>query len=345
MKKIYIATDKALAIARQHNGEWGVDPQLTGLATQCLAVDPQQPEEVYCGTFGQGLWHSTNAGRTWENVGTHIIREQVMSVAVSPLEHSNGHNVIYAGTEPSAIFSSEDGGATWRDLATLRQLPSAPTWSFPPRPYTSHIRWMTPDPLRAGRLYAAIEAGALIRSLDGGDTWEDRKPDGPFDTHTLAMHKLAPNRLYSAPGDGFMQAGNGFVESDNGGDTWYRPDEGLNHHYLWSVAVDPADPDTIVISAAHGPQQAHNPMSAESAVYRRSQNNPWQQVRAGLPEEKGLLTSVLTANPAEPGVFYAGSNSGIFRSADAGVSWEKLPLHWPDNFQMGRVHALVVVEE
>src|SRR5712692_4610904 len=287
MKKLYIATDEALAIARRHDGEWVVDPQLTGLATQCLAVDPQHPEEVYCGTFGQGLWHSNDAGRTWENVGTNIIREQVMSVAISPLERSNGHGVIYA----------------------------------------------------------AIEAGALIRSFDGGETWEDQKPDGPFDTHTLAMHTLAPNRLYSAAGDGFMQAGNGFVESDNGGDTWYRPDEGLKHHYLWSVAVDPADPDTLVISAAHGPQQAHNPMSAESAVYRRSHNSPWQQVRAGLPEEKGLLTFVLTANPAEPGVFYAGSNKGIFRSEDAGVIWEELPIRWPDNFQMGRVHALVVVEE
>ena len=345
MKKIYIATDKALAIARQHDEEWVVDAQLTGLATQCLAVDPQQPEEVYCGTFGQGLWKSHDAGRTWENVGTTIIGEQVMSVAISPLERSNGHNVIYAGTEPSAIFRSADGGATWRDLVALRQLPSAPTWSFPPRPYTSHVRWMTPDPLQPGRIYAAIEAGALIRSFDGGQTWEDRKPDGPFDTHTLAMHQLAPNRLYSAAGDGFMRAGNGFVESDNGGDTWYRPDEGLNHHYLWSVAVDPADPDTLVISAAHGPQQAHNPRSAESAVYRRSHSSPWQQVRSGLPEEKGLLTCVLTVNAAEPGVFYAGSNKGIFRSADAGVDWEELPIHWPDNFQMGRVHALVVIEE
>lgn len=345
MKKLYIATDKALAIARQHDGEWVVDAQLTGLATQCLAVDPQQLAEVYCGTFGHGLWRSNDAGRTWENVGTNIIGEQVMAVAISPLERPQGESVVYAGTEPSAIYRSEDGGVSWRDLATLRQLPSASTWSFPPRPYTHHVRWMTPDPLQPGRLYAAIEAGALIRSFDGGDTWEDRKPDGPFDTHTLAMHKLAPNRLYSAAGDGFMNAGNGFVESDTGGDTWYRPDEGLAHHYLWSVAVDPADPDTLVLSAAHGPQQAHNPMSAASAVYRRSHNSPWQQVRTGLPEEKGLLTFVLAANPAEAGVFYAGSNKGIFRSADAGVSWEELAMRWPDNFQMGRVQALVVVEE
>jgi len=345
MKKLYIATNEALAIAREQDGKWIVNPQLTGLATQCVAVDPQQPVEVYCGTFGQGLWRSSDAGRTWENVGTGVIGEQVMSVAISPLERSNGRSVVYVGTEPSAICRSEDGGTSWRDLATLRQLPSAPSWSFPPRPYTSHVRWITPDPLQPGRIYAAIEAGALIRSFDGGETWEDRKPDGPYDTHTLAIHKLAPNRLYSAAGDGFMRPGNGFVQSNDGGDSWFRPDDGLRHHYLWSVALDPADPDTLVISAAHGPQQAHNPMSAESAVYRRSHNSPWQQVQSGLPEEKGLLAFVLAANPAEPGVFYAGSNKGIFRSADTGVSWEKLSISWPDNFHMGRVHALVVVEE
>ena len=345
MKKFYIATDKALVIARLHNGEWVADLQLAGFATQCLAVDPHHPEEVYCGTFGQGLWHSHDAGITWNNVGTTIIHEQVMSVAINPVEHSNGLGVIYVGTEPSAIFRSTDGGATWRDLTTLRQLPSAPTWSFPPRPSTHHVRWITPDPLQLGRIYAAIEAGALLRSFDGGETWEDRKPDGPFDTHTLAMHTRAPNRLYSAAGDGFMRPGNGFVESDTGGDTWYRPDEGLNHQYLWSVAVDPADPDTLVVSAAHGPRQAHDPMSAESALYRRSQNHPWQQVQAGLPEENGLLICVLTTNSAEPGVFYAGSNKGIFRSADTGINWEALPIHWPDNFQIGRVNALVIGEE
>jgi photosystem II stability/assembly factor-like uncharacterized protein len=344
MKTCYIATNKALAIAHQHGEKWSIDLELVGLATHCVAVDPQQPEEVYRGTFGQGLWRSSDAGRTWKHVGTDVIHEQVTSVAISSGERSHGQNSIYVGTEPSAIFRAEDGGATWRDLATLRQVPSAPTWSFPPRPYTSHVRWITPDPLQPSRIYAAIEAGALLRSFDGGETWADRTPDGPFDTHTLAMHPHAPNRMYAAAGDGFLRPGNGFAQSDDGGDTWHRPDEGLNHHYLWSVAVDPADPDTMVISAAHGPQQAHNALNAESAVYRRSKSSPWQQVRAGLPGEKGFLACVLTANPAEPGIFYAGSNTGIFRSTDAGVSWEAVPLPRPDTFQMGRVHALVVVE-
>jgi hypothetical protein len=54
-----------------------------------------------------------------------------MPVAVRPLERSNGLSFIYVGAEPSAIFRSADNGATWRDLAALRQLLLALTWSFP----------------------------------------------------------------------------------------------------------------------------------------------------------------------------------------------------------------------
>jgi photosystem II stability/assembly factor-like uncharacterized protein len=341
---LYIAAEKALAVARQRNGEWRVDFHLVDSQPQCLAVDPLHQEQVYCGTFDQGLWRSADAGASWEHAGDGITHEKVMSVAVSAMDQVGGYSVVYAGTEPSAIFRSEDQGESWLELAALRTLPSAPTWSFPPRPWTSHIRWITSDPLVPGRVFAAAEAGALVRSLDGGQTWEDRKPDGPFDTHTLVMHRLAPNRLYSAAGDGFMNPGNGFLQSDDGGDTWYRPDEGLDYHYLWSVAADPADPDTLMISAAPGPQQAHNPAAAESAIYRRSGGGKFQQVREGLPAARGMLASVLAANEAEPGVFYAGNNRGIFRSADAGSTWEELPIPWPTNTRLGRASALVAVQ-
>lgn len=345
MTRLYVAIDKALAVVNQSSSEWVCELKLRGSEPQCLAVDPLHPKYVYCGTFDAGVWRSADAGNSWEHVGEGISHEKVMSVAVSATERTNGAGVIYVGTEPSAIFRSEDGGNTWRELTALGELPSAPTWSFPPRPWTSHIRWITPDPLVPGRIFAAAEAGALVRSLDGGQTWEDRKPSGPFDTHTLVMHRLASNRLYSAAGDGFMQPGNGFVQSDNGGDTWFRPNEGLDYNYLWSVAVDPADPTTLVISASPGPQQAHNPMNAESAIYRRSGDGPWQQVRDGLPAAQGMLASVLTTNEAEPGVFYAGNNKGVFRSMDAGSTWEELPIAWPSGTHVGRANALVAVQE
>lgn len=343
MTTLFVAAEKALAIIRQQHDGWSVDLQLVGNQPECLAIDPLHHERVYCGTSDQGLWQSTDAGATWQHTGEGITSKQVTSVAVSPIDQVDGAGVVYAGTEPSTIFRSENQGKSWQELAALRELPSAPTWSFPPRPWTSHTRWITPDPLVSGRVFAAVEAGALVRSLDGGQTWEDRRPDGPFDTHTLVMHRLAPNRLYSAAGDGFMRPGNGFVQSDDGGESWYRPDDGLGYHYLWSVAADPSDPDTLVISAAPGPQQAHNPGSAESALYRRSSGGPWQQVKDGLPPTRGMLASVLATNEAEPGVFYAANNKGVFRSVDRGITWEELAIPWPSNMQLGRAHALVVI--
>ncbi len=345
MEKLYIAINKALVVASQQKDGWKVETHLVNSQPQCVAVDPLHPELVYCGTFDQGLWCSRNAGVSWEHVGEGIAYEKVLSVAVSVLEQTGGYSMIYAGTEPSAIFRSHNGGDTWHELTALRQLPSVPTWSFPPRPYTSHIRWIMADPLVAERIFAAVEAGALVRSGDGGETWQDRKPSGPRDTHTLVMNRLAPNRLYAAAGNGFMAPGNGFLQSEDGGETWYRPDEGLQHHYLWSVAADPADPNTLVISAAHGPQQAHDALCAESTLYRRSGGGQWQQVHTGLPAAHGVLASVLAVHDAEPGVFFAGNNQGIFRSADTGVTWENLPIPWPTDMSLGRVNALVAVQQ
>lgn len=345
MTTLYIAFDKALAVVHQQHGGYEVNFHLEHSQPQCLAIDSLHPQHLYCGTFDQGLWLSADSGVNWKQAGQGITSEKVMSVAVSTLDQTNGTGTVYAGTEPSAIYRSEDHGQTWQELTELLKLPSAPTWSFPPRPWTSHIRWIAVDPLVAGRLFAAAEAGALLRSLDGGQTWEDRTPDGPFDTHTLALPRLIPDRLYSAAGDGFSQSGTGFVQSNDGGKTWFRPDEGLAHHYLWSVAADPADPETLIISAAPGPQQAHNPQSAESFLYRRQGDSPWQLVSSGLPAARGSLAFVLTTNEAEPGVFYAANNRGIFRSADSGLNWEALSIPWPANTQLGRANGLIVVSE
>jgi hypothetical protein len=287
-----------------------------------------------------------DTGATWRQVGEGAFRSpQIMAVAVSSAERAGEQGVIYTGTEPSALYRSEDGGQTWHELTELLTLPSAPTWSFPPRPYLSHVRAIGLDPNLAGRLYVAIEAGALVRSVDGGRTWEDRRPGGPFDTHTLGLPSQLPGRIYSAAGDGFMRPGEGFVQSRDAGDTWERPGVGLEHHYLWGLAVDSGDPETLIVSAAHSPNQAHNPTAAESAIYRRIGGSAWQRVQEGLPAERGMLGSVLAANPAEPGVFYAANNLGLYRSADAGSSWERLGIPWPQGRDAPRPASMTVVEE
>jgi hypothetical protein len=265
-----------------------------------------------------------------------------MSVAVSGLERVGGYGVVYAGTEPTALFRSEDGGDSWRELSELRELPSAPTWRFPPRPHTSHVRAIALDAHRAGVVYVAIEAGALVRTFDGGQTWHDRVPGGPYDSHTLATHRMAPGRVYSAAGDGFMAPGMGYLESRDGGDTWQHRGEGIDYSYLWGLAVDPGDPDTIVVSGAPGPNQAHNPSAAQSAVYRKAGEEGWQEVTGGLPAHRGSLGFQLAANQDEPGVFYAANNTGVYRSPDASVTWERLDIPWPDHYRRRHAQGMVV---
>jgi hypothetical protein len=325
--------DELLVINADDRGDSKVDTGLTGIAPQCLAADPNNPTRLYCGTFGQGLWRSDDAGDSWERIDTLSAR-QVTSVAVSAHEVEGGFGAVFAGTEPSAVFRSDDGAATWHECQGLDSLPSASTWSFPPRPETHHVRWIAPDPAVQGRLFVAIEAGALIHSLDGGASWHDRVPGGPYDTHTLVSTAHDSNSLYVAAGDGYF-------ESHNGGATWSKPEAGFEHRYLWSVAVDPRDARVVIVSAAPDPWAAHGARRAESYLYRRVIGGNWTILRQGLPPPRGTTVSTVIADPERAGTFYAANNRGIYRS-DGGLTWEKIEISWPERLQSQRAQALVV---
>lgn len=157
--------------------------------------------------------------------------EEVTAVAASSAQR----DLVWAGTEPSAIYRSGDGDDSWERVRGLLDLPSSSEWSFPPRPDTHHVRWIACHPGEPGRLWAAIEAGALVTTGDDGRSWWDRVPGGPYDTHELAIHPEQPDRLRVAAGDGYF-------ESRDGGATWISPRHGLEVGYLRSVAIDPGDP-------------------------------------------------------------------------------------------------------
>jgi photosystem II stability/assembly factor-like uncharacterized protein len=312
MRRLYAATGDSVARLDETRGGWAVEQSLEDSGTQCLALDPADPETVYVGLNGGGVRKTTDGGRTWEESG--LEGEQVFSVAVSAAD-----GAVYAGTEPSALYRSDDGGATWRELESLLELPSQPTWSFPPRPWTSHVRWIAPSPHDAGTILAGIELGGLMRSTDGGETWQDHRPGAQRDVHSLAWHPRAEGRAYEA-------GGGGAAFSENGGDTWKPADDGRDRHYTWSVAVDPEDPELWYVSASSGPFAAHGRRDPQAHVYRR-RNGAWDALAGGLPDPLPSMPYALVAT--EDRLFAGLANGELWESRDRGDSWLRCELRLP----------------
>lgn len=331
MTTLFVAAEGSLLVVRE-GSPWSVERYLEGLGPACVAVDRTNGTRIYCGTAGHGLWSSADGGTTWQAVPRLGDAADVTAVAVARAAAARGPRDVYAGTEPSAVFRSSDEGRTWAESDGLRRLGSAATWSFPPRPDTHHVRWIEPDATVPQRVFVAIEAGALVRTLDGGRTWEDRTAGGPYDTHTAATHPLAPDRVYSAAGDGYF-------ESLDAGRTWRRHMEGLRHRYLVGIAVDPADPDTVLVSAAPGPHVAYRPAGAEAFVYRSQGGRAWTTVGDGLPRPAGTTVACFAVDSVER-VIYAANNRGLYRSADAGATWSQLDVAWPSGSLSSGVSAL-----
>jgi photosystem II stability/assembly factor-like uncharacterized protein len=302
--RMYAATGDAVARLDESNAAWTVELSLEGSGAQCLAVSPADAETVYAGTRERGLWRTTDGGSTWSDC--RLPGSAVFSVAVSAAD-----GAIYAGTEPSALYRSDDGGDTWLELRTLLELPSQPTWSFPPRPWTSHVRWIAPNPHDAGLLLVGIELGGLMRSRDRGETWEDHRPGAQPDVHSLAWHPRAEGRAYEA-------GGGGAAWSVDWGETWQGADDGRDRHYTWSVAVDPQDPELWYVSASTGPFAAHGRRDPQAHVYRRAKGS-WDVLAGGLPEPLPAMPYALVAGD---GRLFAGLASGhIWESTDRGDTW------------------------
>src|SRR4029453_1556276 len=208
---------------------------------------------VLAGCREGAVFESEDGGETWHDAA--LPANDVFSVSYSP-----AGGAAYAGCGRGALWVARNGEG--EALSALRELPSAPTWSFPPRPWTSHVRWIAPSPHDADLLLVGIELGGLMRSTDGGATWEDHRPGAQRDVHSLAWHPAVRDRAYEA-------GGGGAALSVDAGVTWQPADEGRDRHYTWSVAVDPEDPDLWYVSASTGPFAAHGGRDPQARIYRR----------------------------------------------------------------------------
>ena len=122
--------------------------------------------------------------------------------------------------------------------------------------------------------------------------------------------------------------------------------KGMRHSYLYSVAVDSGDPQTVIVSASMGPGSAYSVDDAESLVYRKNEDGgKWRVITNGLPRPSGTTITIFVANPKVSGEFFAVNNRGLFISTDSGDSWKKLDTSWPKGYPSQTPWALAVAEK
>lgn len=333
MTTIYFTSGAKILKVSGREQDWSIKELEIGAENVRTVAADFLSETIYAGTFDDGLFRSRDGGETFESIGKNLPK-RIMSLHISPVSKR-----LYVGTEPSELHYTDDEGETWKEMSALQNLPSKSEWSFPPRPETHHVKDIASGTQDTSFVLAGIELGGIMRSIDDGETFEDRKDGSQFDVHNVIVHPQDDNLLYEA-------GGGGYAWSDDKGETWTTDNNGLDDFtYLVHVAVDPDDKDTVLVSGARGPASAYMPEreQTEMKIFRKQGSNPWEEVTEGLPVGKGTIVTHLLTSPDEPSVFYGVNNQGVYHSVDKGESWQKLPVEFPKEVTESRINAACLI--
>ncbi len=141
--------------------------------------------------------------------------------------------------------------------------------------------------------------------------------------------------------------------SDDGGERWRQPQQGLEHTYCWSVVPDPVDPERVLVSSASGASSAHTAETAESYVYRR-EGDEWHRLDdRGIPMGDGVVRTVFDAPATATGseteselgsVVYGVNNQGLFVTDDFGDRWSPVTIDWADALESQTPRGLAVID-
>lgn len=319
VKTILATTGRGLARATRGTNElWSVELLAPDHDVSCLAADPLNPDRLYAGTKGSGVLLSNDAGRTWQSVG--LIGQTIKALATSPTQPGT----LYAGMKPAHLFVSHDSGVSWTELTSFRRIPSRWFWFSPAeKPYSAYVQAIALSPTDSQSIVVGIEVGAVVQSLDGGQTWSGHRRGALRDCHSLTFHVSNGEWVYEVGGSGA-----GVSVSRDAGATWTQPKDGLEWHYGWAGAADPVRPEVWYASVAPSAWKAHSEHHARAAIVRSIGGTSWQRLTGGLPQPLNSMPYALLTDPTAPGHVYAGlSNGEVWHSTNHGDTWRQLPLN------------------
>src|SRR5579864_5727874 len=175
--------DGLVSLTSRNGGATWSDPEMLMPDTEAHALRAGPDGTVFLGTRGKGLFRGSGDLRHWEPLDTPPAAARARSLCWVG-------NRLFVGTEagehedpPVGVFSwSERAG--WKPMGEITSCPGSSEWFYPAPREEVHIRWLSVDPHRAGRLYAAVQVGGVGISPDEGRTWYDKR-NLDVDTHMV----------------------------------------------------------------------------------------------------------------------------------------------------------------
>jgi len=347
---LLVGTKKGLWIGRSKDSRrswtWS-EPEflMQGIYATCIDTRGGVTRMFVGGTsehFGPGVYRSDDLGHTWtethgatvkfpEGLGSSV--ERVWQIQPGPADDPG---VIYAGTQPSALFRSADRGETFELVRSLWDHPHRPDWGAGFGGQAIHT--IVPHPDDRQQLTVAMSTGGVYQTADGGHSWNpanqgikayffpDPWPEFGQCVHKVAAHPARPERMYA-------QNHHGVYRSDDAGGQWISIADGLPADFGFPIVVHPHDPDTVFVFPLTADSE-RIPPGGRARVWRSTDaGTTWTPSAAGLPDRffAAVMRDALTADNAEQTGLYLGARDGsVFASLDDGESWTEIVDHLPD---------------
>jgi photosystem II stability/assembly factor-like uncharacterized protein len=262
-----------------------------------VQFDPGNPDIVWAGTRGMGVFRSADGGLTWSPASQGIIGRSVSALAVDPSSSAT----VYAGTPLGTIYKTTDHGATWVSSGNGLFAGGAP------------ITALMIDPVTPSTLYVATESQAVFPSLgvqkstNGGQSWFNSGSNGlgTKNVYCLGLDPQNPGTLYA--GGLFDNFDRPIFKTTNGGTSWVSISNGVSALGVDAIGVDPLARDTLFFS--------------QTGSLRKSTNGgtSWSSGGSGLPFST-IGTAIVYERNSSSNIWYATFND-VYRTTNGGTSW------------------------
>ena len=341
---LLLGTTKGAFILRSNaqRSRWEVGgPYFHGQCVYAMAFDGRGDQRrIWASTssyWGTLLRSSDDFGKSWTNPQQAPIRfpsDTGLSLKniwqITP-GRADEPNILYCGVEPASLFESSDGGENWSLVRGLFDHPHRPRWM--PGNGGLALHTVVLDPADKRRMYVAISAGGVYRTIDGGASWTaqnrgiramfrpDKFPEFGQCVHKIAMHPARPGRL-------FLQNHWGLYRSDDGAESWTDVANGVPSDFGFPVLMHPKNPDCVYVAPVES-DEFRCACDGRLRIYRsRNAGASWEPLMRGLPQKRAyetVLRDAMAADSFDPTGIYFGTRSGqLFGSRDEGKTWQKI---------------------